>query len=399
MPCILLLFRESFSFSTIQNRQADIIDSQTDNSSKSPNDFKVTNARHDNVIHPYLGYVAHVPNDPLWKDYGIFAEENPLTISKDPNVVIVGITGASVAEYFFRKENKREILRSWLKKVPKYHDKKIILAMFSATAYHQPQQFLAIAYYLAQGGRLDVLINLDGVGEAILTKEVLEMHIYPTYPYLWNNFFINSSSSFYSVNLGKLMMWRNIRNLNARIFSHANFSISALTIWALTDKTLERKATESEAVLNKKNTQGFHIHGPKMENINDPQYLLNFQERIWTQSSLQTEYLAQKNNFDYFHFLQPNQYVPDTKPLSSYELTNSHNDAFHMTSIQSAYPRFQANIETLRSKGVQAYDLTHIYDDAKETIFIDYCCHTNDLGEEILVQEIGQRIVDFYKKN
>ena len=49
----------------------------------------------------------------------------------------------------------------------------------------------------------------------------------------------------------------------------------------------------------------------------------------------------------------------------------------------------------LRKEGIEFHDFTELFKTEARTVYKDSCCHYNDLGNEILVQQIA-RIVGAY---
>jgi hypothetical protein len=51
----------------------------------------------------------------------------------------------------------------------------------------------------------------------------------------------------------------------------------------------------------------------------DDRALYEYLARVWSESSAQMRRLCEANGIEYYHFLQPNQYVDDSKPLDDGE--------------------------------------------------------------------------------
>ena len=48
----------------------------------------------------------------------------------------------------------------------------------------------------------------------------------------------------------------------------------------------------------------------------------------------------------------------------------------------------QAAAQDMRTEGLPVYDLTGIFRDNTETVYEDACCHLNELGNQIMAEEI-----------
>lgn len=88
-----------------------------------------------------------------------------------------------------------------------------------------------------------------------------------------------------------------------------------------------------------------------------------------------------------FFFLQPNQYLKDSKILSDEEkrtaidnrVAGRHHD--RMVCLKGG-------LQDLQNSGIPIFDLTTIFSDTTETVYIDKCCQLNDRGNHIMAEEI-----------
>ena len=104
--------------------------------------------------------------------------------------------------------------------------------------------------------------------------------------------------------------------------------------------------------------------------------------------------LCEANNIRYFHFLQPNQYVPGSKRMGEKELKRAFLETHpYKNQVERGYPFLAKAGEELVKEGVNFHDLTMVFADRSEPIYIDTCCHVNTKGNEILGSIIGKAIV------
>ena len=105
---------------------------------------------------------------------------------------------------------------------------------------------------------------------------------------------------------------------------------------------------------------------------------------------------ARANNINYFHFLQPNQYLPNTKPLSQEELTTAYtteaNNGYFYP-VTTGYPFLIEKGKELVKQNVNFTDLTKIFINSHETYYSDTCCHLNKAGYDIIAKKIAQTII------
>ena len=112
--------------------------------------------------------------------------------------------------------------------------------------------------------------------------------------------------------------------------------------------------------------------------------------------------LAKANNFDYFHFLQPNQYVKNSKKLTEWEQRYTFyygDDYTYKIAVEYGYPFLLAYGENLIEQNVNFTDLTMIFEQITETAYEDMCCHVNKFGNDIVAKKIAETIGDHYRSH
>ena len=111
-------------------------------------------------------------------------------------------------------------------------------------------------------------------------------------------------------------------------------------------------------------------------------------------SSLQIHQLCAASGIQYFHFLQPNQYVPGSKTLSDEERLlvygAEHPGRKH---VEAGYPLLVHEGQALIDRGVCFSDLTLVFADHPEPTYADRCCHLNPHGNEVLARKMADVIV------
>jgi hypothetical protein len=113
---------------------------------------------------------------------------------------------------------------------------------------------------------------------------------------------------------------------------------------------------------------------------------------LWRNSSLTIKQLADANGFEYFHFLQPNQYI-DSKLMSPEERAAAFSrEETLLELVRLGYPMLQREGERLAAAGVHYYDLTDVFAGTAEAVYRDGCCHLNPRGRDIISRAMGHRI-------
>ena len=348
------------------------------------------------TIHPYLGYVPRrmppIPNGVHLNQAAFYAADSPVFSSRR-DTIVVGITGGSLAGYFAIEGG--ETLARELAAHPSFAGKRIRLAGLAFGGFKQPQQLMALHYVLALGGRLDVLINLDGFNEiALHESENAAQGVSTAYPRSW--FFRVYSEHVLGPVLGELAYLRRGR---ARAALHAfesplRRSWTYRLIWKLRDRQYKRSMRRIEDFLRAYEPgRELALTGPRSQ-AESPQERLDELVSLWRNSSLQLERSCRANGIAYFHFLQPNQYVPGSKPLSDEERrTAVVDDHPYGKWVPAGYQRLVPAGAELARSGVMFRDLTGVFEGVDETLYVDDCCHVNKLGYELIARALARFIL------
>jgi hypothetical protein len=318
----------------------------------------------------------------------------PITAKSDDKLIVV-IMGGSFA---VGVSTNAHVIVQKLKQIPQFRDKEIVIHTVALGGFKQPQQLMALNYFLALGAHFDIIINIDGFNEIALPGlENVSKGVSPYYPRLWYNRVKGGRDEVMLLLLGKLALIRSDQAKAARRLSNSvwRYSVIANLIWAYRNKRYERKILGNEeyfihyrAELSR--TLFYVATGPEYH-YQDSDTLHRDLARVWSKSSLQMNYVSQSIGAKYFHFLQPNQYVPGSKPMGDEETAVARlDDHPYRRSVEQGYPKLQAEGEWLLDNGVAFYDLTLIFKDHNEPLYRDACCHVTARGYEI----VNARIAD-----
>ena len=352
---------------------------------------------HRLFLHPYIG-VSGQPN--AWlkpgeqrNEFG-FLGPSPLTKTK-PNQLLVAVSGGSVAAQIYTSAG--DVLKKELERV--YPGKEVVLVSIALGGMKQPQQLMALNYLLVLGAKFDVIINLDGYNEAVLA--LWENHrtgIAPFFPRSWQVFAQQSLDIDHAVLIGRLAILKQEQMSLATLAQRPmlNSSIFVGLLWQLLDNQKQWDIFQYEKALSEYKgspQDAVQVAGPTMD-YGDASDVEHMVVDIWENSSRQMSNLAKGNNIEYFHFLQPNQYYEGSKPLSREEIALLlPNDAGLTQLVRHMYPKLVERAETIQQQGnIRFFDLTQIYSNNNETLYVDNCCHLNQRGYELMAGEIADRI-------
>ena len=115
---------------------------------------------------------------------------------------------------------------------------------------------------------------------------------------------------------------------------------------------------------------------------------------IWANASSALSGLCRGKGIRYYHFLQPNQYVPGSKPMGDDEKRVAFNaDHPYRRAVETGYPLLIQKGRDLEKEGVPYFDLTQIFAGHPEALYNDDCCHFNQAGIDLMSQSIAAAIL------
>ena len=326
--------------------------------------------------HPYFGYES--PK--------LIKSEKILSNVGD-NDFVIGILGGSVAamfgEYSRRHLSHFEPLREV---IPTFGDKNLQIVNLALGGAKQPQQFFISVYYM---DKLDLIINIDGYNDAVSS------HLLPFYPLEFPNlstkFYRRTKQGGFFVSIGRMARW---------VYKEITFAPKAIpglsrsslyfVFWYNIREFLYRvvRACESAYYDNE-----FKAHQTKaLRDIPEKEFI---QKRIdiWKKYTiLEDDVIRKRTDKPIFFFLQPNQYLKNSKPFSEQEKLTAV-DSAHIESTNMRMVLLKTAVQDLRRTGVPIFDLTGIFSDTKDTIYKDTCCHINNLGNRIMADVIVSDIM------
>jgi hypothetical protein len=322
------------------------------------------------------------------------------------DTVVVGIFGGSVA-FWFSVQGVDALLQE-LARIPRFHGKRFVVVRTALGGSKQPQQLMALSYLLALGGHFDVVINLDGFNEiALAPGSLVPKNVFPFFPRGWPDLLGEAGDPQFSRLVGRALYLEELAGRRAEQFSRPvlRHSVLANTLWRILDRSLAGQLARARVDLESyKPTapverRDYASVGPRRPYAS-PQEMYRDLVGFWSRSSLQMERLCAANGILYFHFLQPNQYLEGAKPMSGAERKAAlwPGSGFERD-VRAAYPLLTEAGRALAAEGVAFSDLTRVFEQVQEPLYIDNCCHFNPRGSQILGHAMGRDIARALEKS
>lgn len=358
--------------------------------------------RFDQVRHPYLGYVAKPLARGSSKGLSTLSSmdmgdpESPLY---DPQVLLIGLTGGSVAAGVFNSGGAALLKR--LRAAPQLKGKQLHLFGFAAAGFKQPQQAVGLAYLLSAGVRFDAVIDLAGFNEVSLISDLaLKRGGFPAYPYSWSSRVALSTTQFDLA--GELAYLKRDRAQAAQALTECSgrFSWIRQLAWELSDRGSRIALRDvGDALVNAQAQstspmESFEQLGPRLAGQVDKDPLPEL-VAIWERSAAAMQGLCQSAGAIFVEALQPNQYDPEfVKPMLPEEqrLARSAKSMFAVPAARG-YPLLREAAERLGQAGIPVLDLKAIFADVEEIRMRDDCCHFNRAGNIALAEALADELL------
>jgi hypothetical protein len=342
------------------------------------------------IIHPYLGFVYDFKDDKKNRQtYGFATTVSPV-IKREPGKLNVMLLGGSVAQ------SMKKVMREAFRRVCRIPPNVVTLGF---AGYKQPQQLLALTYFLSLGAEYDLIINLDGYNEIVLPiTDNYDVGVNPFYPRNWNLRISRQPSKGVLAVIGEVRYLRdlkqeNLEGLTSSLFrGSAVFGLMKMQQFKRINRDIDH--TNHKLIkLQQEEAKRFEETGPFFV-YKEKQKLYEDAAAVWVRSSVLLDQLARENSMEYYHFLQPNQYVKDSKVLTAEEKRGAYSQKAAISqSALIGYPILIREGRKLLERNIKFFDATMAFAKEKETVYIDICCHYNERGKEVLAAYMMDKIV------
>jgi len=355
----------------------------------------------EEVVHPYLGFVVKPPPgvDPdsiqalglPWG--GEFVGEH------GPDTVVIGLFGGSVAAYFGEAGGIERIAAA-LADHPALAGKRVVPVNVAHIGYKQPQQLMTLAWLQALGVRFDWVILLDGFNEVVAPAfELAPAGVYPFFPGHWHQRVASlQANPTLREAIGEIAYRKSRRASAAAAFLASPLASSrfAELVWALWDRREERalEAVRQRVAAGEgasAASRDYAAQGPPRSSADADAFAADL-ATFWMESAREMRSLVEGREGRFFHFLQPNQHVPDSKPIGPEEaaIAIEGGDAFA--------PHVVRGYRALRERGERLaresdfHDMTQVFVEVEEPLYVDNIGHLGPRGNELLADAIAAAI-------
>lgn len=321
----------------------------------------------------------------------------PLVRERRPDRVVMAIFGGSVAAYFVSAGGPQRLFEG-LQSLSRFHGCELVVLCAAHLGYKQPQSLMALAYLEALGAELDLVVLLDGFNEVMVpTAYLLPVGVFPFYPIQWNQ---RVADLEVDVDLRSLigeiafLNEERARWADRLLASPLRRSGAARLVWALWDRRLEARLEARRLALNTSpppDRFDYAASGPPWRQATDGPY--RELAALWAESALQMKALAESDAALFFHFLQPNQHVPGSKPIGEEEAEVALRGGESLAPlVRLGYERLRERGVALRARGVRFHDLSQIFAAVREPLYVDNVGHLSPRGSLLLADAMAAEI-------
>ncbi len=330
-------------------------------------------------IHPYFGFTLNTHRTDV--NRAGFRSEFEYPYKRKKDEFTIGIFGGSVADALTNTRTAVENLkRSLQSEIRELHGKKIVILNMAYGAQKQPQAYLIESFY---AGMFDMTVNLDGWNDSTYHANYRKFPVY--YPEYSKFYFSSDVSGLLMLRLA-IFLRQSLQAEVSLLKIHSNL-YSARCVILLAG---------SLAHIMDGISQWIYIRWEPNQLVELQNSFDEFSQEaveVWQQSIYKQRIISAAWNARSYFFIQPNQYVPDTKEFSKEELEVAFDKNEDVPHIAGQFKKLEQARQSLVRDKVKIFSLIDVFKKTKETIYIDSCCHVNDRGNEILAEEIAKKIV------
>src|SRR4028119_2230577 len=365
-------------------------------------------------FHPFFGFIQKPSDDfrPGFKvnNYGFISPyDYPLKKTKK-NQFFIGVFGGSVASDYAIFQVQNQILPKYLKQLPGLKDKEFVILSFATGGYKQPQQLLILNYFLALGQELDMVVNIDGFNEVALSnlnnKSKVDLGMPSIQHILALTSLANNSLSTKAMK-ATIRIKENKARINQSLESLQHCYLAACD--ALTSVYIQNLVNnyktdvikfEEERTKQQKKDGGSVIYINTNKSVLQDSLAFEEMAENWAKSSIFMHKVLSASNVPYFHVLQPNQYHQTKRVFGEAEKQIAFNkETPYAKSVQIGYPAIFKKIPNLEKNNINILNAVNIFDQTKDAVYVDSCCHYNQAGEVIFSDYVGSSILEVLRKN
>ena len=253
-----------------------------------------------------------------------------------------------------------------------------------------------VSYLLALDAPIDLVINLDGFNEVVLPyADNARLGVDPFYPRAWSKRLAMRSGELDPLVVGEIAGLRERQRSMLGLVAASPLGVLA-TVRLAAALSYSDAETRILALQERLSPPAGELSLEQRGGANrdwEPEQVLAESARLWARASLLLADLLAQREIEYFHFLQPNQYLEGSKPLSAEERAHFYRpEGRYGRYARAGYPGLLQAAADQGLARIQYFDATALFAAEPETLYEDACCHLNRRGNRMLAEFIARRV-------
>jgi hypothetical protein len=295
----------------------------------------------EHLLEPYLAWVDADMEKRLAEEAGEYARADAKAAF---HVIVLGGSEAAVLG-----REGAEALRASLRRDPSLRDREVRIHAYALEGYKQPQPLMALLVLLAMGHEPDLVLELDGLDDAVLGWSNGRSGVHPLHPSVarWSKSSGGARSDweladlFHQTHLAR----EKARSLAGRILSSGIWRSALLEpLAARRLESLRGAVAACEA-----RAAGYLATRPREAELDGPRFpkddagIADTIARGWEEASVSMHALCARRGIEFVHVLEP---MPDQSPSEA---------------VVRVYPRLREAATRLRGRGVRCLDASQLF--------------------------------------
>ncbi len=369
----------------------------------------VTASGYKRHLHPYFGYTgpysARGATVTPTNNLGFIQNERrEVPFQPEPNDFVVFVFGGSVASRLVNNSTHgRPSLQEALQKLPQLAGKNVVIYNMAQGPGKQPQQLMELAFLIALGQHIDLVLNLDGTLEFVYGVQNFRYSVDPIFPPV--DIFLalgneltpadSASEEYYELAYGVTHARAEIRRY-ASLLDDSRSGVAYVKNAvgkAVYERGLEKKLDAYNQVVGKAaGWEGVRkLLGLDMSIKTSKEKLIEDIFDIWMRCSDLMKVLANSTGAEYLNIVVPNPHhskkiFTETEKKAVFNLPES---SYLPQGSAAGHAFIESRAEMLKSRGIVS-GMT-LFDDVTETTYADSTGHLVKLGETMLADFVADQ--------
>ncbi len=352
-------------------------------------------------LHPYFGYTGPYASRDFVETNGLGFlqyQRRPIPFVPGPNDFVVFVFGGSVAARLATNSQAGTSLQETLQRLPGLERKNIVLYNVAQGPGKQPQQLMELAFLIALGQHIDLVLNIDGTLEFVSGMQNFRVGVDPIFPpvvilqAIGNELAPpqDSSEAYYELAYGVTHARAEIKRYTLLLDSSTTgiAYIKDRIFKAVYDRSLASKlVVYNETIAKGKGWENVRKRlGLDMPITTSKERIIEDIFNSWLRCSDLMKSMANSIGAKYLHIVHPNMYH-SKKVYTEAEKALMTYDEVRAPSI-AGLTLVEERAQMLKSRGIVS--ALALFDDIPDTVYNDTTGHLNRLGETMFAEFVAR---------